>query len=110
MIIGIGLDLVEIARIRKAMRNPRFLERVLTPRERATSIAPEEVAGRWAAKEAATKALGRRVMWHHVEILNEPSGKPVMTIAPERLAPGAQAFVSITHERDYASAVVVLEG
>jgi holo-[acyl-carrier protein] synthase len=110
VILGLGIDLVDINRIRIAMRNPRFIQRVLTPAERAASLNPEEVAGRWAAKEAATKALGRRVMWHHAEVLNEPSGKPYLNLHPSRMpSPDARLFVSITHERGYAAAVVVIE-
>jgi holo-[acyl-carrier protein] synthase len=110
VIIGLGIDLADIRRIEVAMRNPRFVERILTPRERLLATTVEEVAGRWAAKEATTKALGRRVLWHHVEILSEPTGKPVLTLHESRMpSPGAKIFVSITHERQYAAAVVVIE-
>ncbi len=58
MIVGLGIDIVEVARIAEAMKNPRFIERILTPIEREFCTTPQKVAGRWAAKEAIAKAVG----------------------------------------------------
>jgi holo-[acyl-carrier protein] synthase len=108
MIVGIGLDLVEIARIEGAMRNPRFLQRILTERERASCVKPTQVAGRWAAKEAVAKALGISLSWQQVEILNDDHGKPIAKIDHPEIE-RYQVLVSITHERSHAAAVAVLE-
>lgn len=107
MILGLGIDLVRIERIERAMaRNPRFLERVLTPAERALADSAEWVAGRWAAKEAIAKAVPIRLSWQDVEVLPGLGGKPIARV----LVPlEGSLFVSITHERDHAAAVAALE-
>lgn len=87
MIHGIGVDIIELSRIERAMkRNARFVERILTTQERAAlqtmsdSRKIEYVAGRFAAKEAFVKASGiKEVSWMDVEILNASTGKPTMT-------------------------------
>ena len=124
MIVGTGLDLVEVARIRALAEKhgDRFLKRVFTGREledwanRASRW--ERLAGRFAAKEAAFKALGTGwasgVSWRQVEILNEPGGRPVVTLtgaARERAeALGAsRVHLSISHTAEHAAAQVVLE-
>ena len=77
----IGIDIVEIARIRRALeRFPRFAERIFSPAERAEAekrVAPSAYfAGRFAAKEAVAKALGRSFAWQEVEVLGERGGRP----------------------------------
>lgn len=111
MIIGIGIDVVAIDRIRQAMEhNSRFLERILTERERQTLLTPERVAGRWAAKEALSKALPRLNHWHDVEVMNGLTGEPVVTLAAHLgLEPGVNLHVSISHESGYAAAVAIVE-
>jgi len=110
MIVGLGVDVVSIERIRSAMENPRFLERILTERERAMGLTPERVAGRWAAKEAMSKALPSLRNWHHVEIDNGPGGEPfVVLLKPLFLEPGVSLHVSISHESGYAAAVAIVE-
>jgi holo-[acyl-carrier protein] synthase len=108
VIVGIGIDLVSVPRIARAMRRPRFLARVLTEGERRICLTPEEVAGRWAAKEALVKCIPYPLRWQKIEVLSEPSGKPVMTVrdAPD---PEYRYHVSISHERDKAVAIVVVE-
>lgn len=110
MIVGLGVDVVSIARIRAAMKNPRFLERILTERERQTLLTPERVAGRWAAKEALSKALPALNNWYDVEVFNDDSGAPFAELS-ERLAlePGVSLHLSISHESGYAAAVAVVE-
>ncbi|WP_449242804.1 holo-[acyl-carrier-protein] synthase [Desulfovibrio sp.] len=123
MIRGIGLDVVELARIRAALDRfgPRFAARILTPREleqlpEADSV--PRLAALFAAKEAAVKALGTGfaggIGFQSLEIEHLPSGQPRLSLlgpALERARSlGADAaHVSLTHGRDTAAAVVVLE-
>lgn len=110
MIVGLGLDLVEIKRIEEAMGNPRFIFRVLTDAERAMCRTPQCVAGRWAAKEAIAKAVGLPLGWQEVEILPDDTGAPRVKIDNPSFDPGRlRVHVSITHERQHAAAVAVLE-
>ena len=110
MIVGLGVDLVEVARIRLAMREPRFLDRILTPAERVEALTPERVAGRWAAKEAVAKAVGVFLRWHEVEIRNLESGRPVAIIScPGSSLAGRTLHISISHVKGHAVAVAVLE-
>lgn len=114
---SIGLDIIEIARVAAAARNPRFAPRVFTDRERAgfrgnARRMAEEMAGRFAAKEAVVKTLGRRTNWRDIEILNHPSGKPYVVLHGEsaRIAGGREVVVSITHSREFAAAVAAYAG
>ena len=110
MIVGLGLDLVEIARIEGAMENPRFIFRVLTDAERTMCRTPQCVAGRWAAKEAIAKAIGLPLTWQEVEILPDETGAPRVKVHNPSFDPTRlRIHVSITHERDHAAAVAVLE-
>ncbi len=115
MILGIGLDLVELERIEKAYnRSRRFAERILTNRELAIfdSLSParqiEFLAGRFAAKEAYSKALGTGIgqgcELHQIEVLKDESGKPVLYFDGEAV----NGFISITHTQQVAAAQVVL--
>jgi holo-[acyl-carrier protein] synthase len=124
MIVGLGVDIAEIDRIEAAIarRGNAFLERVFTPSEiaycqRHRSQA-ERFAGRFAAKEAAMKALGtgwrRGVRWVDIEVVREPSGKPTLVfygatrILAERLGV-KHVTVSITHAGNTAYAQVIFE-
>ncbi len=110
MIVGLGLDLVDITRIEQAMENPRFIFRVLTDAEREMCRSPHCVAGRWAAKEAIAKAIGLPLTWQQVEVLPDETGAPHVTITNPGFDPvRLRIHVSITHERDHAAAVAVLE-
>lgn len=107
-IVGIGTDLVEVARIHDAMRHPRFVRRIFTERERELIGADAvRAAGRWAAKEAVAKALrlAGRLSWQEVEVLNAPDGAPVVLL-PERQS-HIRVMLSISHERGYALAMAV---
>ncbi len=117
MIYGTGIDLVEIARIERAIeRNPRFLSRVFTEGERAYFIEKgsraETAAGNFAAKEAVAKALGtgiRGFALKDIEIGRDAMGRPTVTLhrgAEEvRRAAGISAIhLSIAHERTHALA------
>lgn len=123
MILGLGIDVVEIERIRRLLErfDQRFLDRLLTAEERndlGDRIAPHAVAGRFAAKEAAVKALGtgfsQGIGPIHALVLRLPSGKPELTFRGPALARCRELGVtrchlSLTHDRHTAAAVVVLE-
>ncbi|MBB4826868.1 holo-[acyl-carrier protein] synthase [Sporosarcina luteola] len=117
MITGIGLDIVELSRIADAdARSNKFRERVLTAREllRYDELQGnrriEFLAGRFSAKEAYAKAngtgIGSSCGFLDIEILPEPSGKPVLYFQGRRV----DGFVSITHTKTVAAAQVVLLG
>lgn len=124
MILGLGLDVAEIGRIRESLARfgARFTARVLTEAE--TSAMPEAnaaqyVAARFAAKEACAKALGtgfaQGVTMHTIEVRSLPSGAPslLLTGRARELAEAMGAtrlHLSLTHGRDTAAAVVILEG
>lgn len=121
LVIGIGIDLVEIERIRQAAirSHQRFLERVFTPRERRLCAGrPWRLAGRFAAKEAMLKAIGtglRGFSWQQIEVLADGLGAPEVfcggNLALALKARGvSHVHVSISHSREYAMAQVVLEG
>ncbi len=123
MIIGIGLDIVEVSRIAKALQASNSLtDRVFSVEEigycseRKNKF--QHFAGRFAAKEAALKALGtgwqKGIRWKDVETAAGPLGKPELTLHRKAKqlfeASGAtRALVTITHAKDYAVAVVILE-
>lgn len=110
MIIGLGIDIVEVERIKRAMENPRFLERILTPAEREYCRNATQVAGRWAAKEAVYKAVGLPLQFQHIEVLPDEIGVPFVRIqSPDFDLKRLRLKVSISHERKHAVAVATLE-
>ncbi|WP_102264918.1 holo-ACP synthase [Mesobacillus jeotgali] len=115
MIIGTGIDIVEIGRIRKLVESqPRFPERVLTEKEREVYRQYNErrgiefLAGRWAAKEAFSKAkgtgIGKELSFMDIEIESDPHGRPIVT---KPYMEGVH--LSISHSEQYAIAQVVIE-
>jgi holo-[acyl-carrier protein] synthase len=125
MITGIGIDVVQNDRIRDSIQRfgDRFLNRIYTQGEidycKKCSQPEIHYAARFAAKEAAFKALGTGwaagVKWKDVEIERLPSGKPELHLYGEALnratSAGAQRFyVSLTHDQLVSCAVVILEG
>lgn len=134
MIIGIGTDLLDIARVRKILEQPaggRFMQRVLTLRERELALGrqgrlAEFTAGRFAAKEAVVKAIGcgigKEISFQDLEVLPDPKGKPLCRLseaAMERLSAagifaGAESgsiviHLSITHTETTAMAYAIVE-
>ena len=116
--VAVGVDLIEIARIKRVLDDfgERFLHRVYTEGERERyRNRVNELAARFAAKEATSKALGtgiRGIRWREMEILPNRRGKPVLVLhgrAAERAAElGLTDFsVSLTHSRTDAMAIVV---
>lgn len=123
MVVGLGIDVASIERLRSALDRfgERIWERVLTPGERADLSLRRDrataIAGRFAAKEAAIKALGapRDVSFHDLEVRRASDGAPSLVLHGPALAHGKRlgvdrALVSITHDAGVAAAVVVLEG
>ncbi len=131
MNISSGIDIIEIERIQKALdrHGERFLRRIFSDnelerlvkyKERRVNprIITAELAARFAAKEACSKALGTGigpVSWKEMEILNEPSGKPILRLSGKAAQiAGFLGFtswsVSLTHTKETAAAVVVAAG
>ena len=124
MVVGVGTDLMEIGRIEQSIARfgDRFLARVFTSREigycQRKKNAAESFAARFAAKEAGAKALGtgisHGISWLELEVTRAPSGQPLLALSG-RAAARADALgvtriaLSITHSRDMAMAVVILE-
>jgi holo-[acyl-carrier protein] synthase len=124
MIVGSGIDLIEIARIEDSVERfgQRFLNRVFTAAEQAYCLgkrrAAESLAARFAAKEAGAKALGtgisQGVSWREIEVVRAVNGKPDLRFygraaqIAERLGV-ANTAVSLTHSSGMAMASVVLE-
>lgn len=124
MIVSIGIDIIEVRRIREVlMRTPRFTERVFTSAERGYcdsrgAVAAQHYAARFAAKEAALKALqtGWRggIGWQDVEISARESGAPFLILhgVVQRLfeeSGATKAHLSLSHTSEHAIAQVVLE-
>jgi holo-[acyl-carrier protein] synthase len=124
VIISIGIDIIEVARIREVLlRTPRFVERVYTAAERdycdsRGAVSAQHYAARFAAKEAALKALqtGWRggIAWQDIEVRARESGAPYLHFTGEVLTVferfGATAtHLSISHTSEHAIAQVVLE-
>lgn len=124
MILGTGVDIVEVGRIQQVLeRHPqRFLTRVFTPGEVAYADAAQShrtrrLAARFAAKEATLKAFGlglRDVKWTDIEVTRDQLGKPgirltgrLAEIAAERGV--ARLHLSLSHSKEYAIAQVVAE-
>jgi holo-[acyl-carrier protein] synthase len=124
MIIGSGIDMVEIRRIQHSLDRygSRFLDRVFTESEQAYCLrkrnSAESFAARFAAKEAGAKALGTGisfgVSWLEIEVVREPSGRPTLRFHGRAAQIAARmgfahAALSITHTAEFAAASVVLE-
>lgn len=124
MILGTGIDLAEVDRIRKSIERfgDRFLKRVYTPGEIAyverKANKYERYAARFAAKEAGMKAIGtgwrRGVTWHDFEVANLPSGRPALKLHGVGARVAAElgvkrVSVSLTHTAAQGMAFVILE-
>ncbi|WP_319371227.1 holo-ACP synthase [uncultured Ilyobacter sp.] len=117
-IIGIGNDIVEIDRIKKAIvKNPKFKEKIYTYEEidylEKKSDPYPGYAGRFAAKEAVSKAMGTGVRGFKlcdIEILNDALGKPEVRFygVLEEKYKEFRVMLTISHSREYATAVAIL--
>jgi len=124
VILGVGIDLVEVSRIERALlKGDRFMRRLYTAAEIAYCSRHKEpgrhFAARFAAKEAGMKALGtgwsNGVGWKDFEVRLDPRGRPLLTItgraAELAMAMGAShSVVSLAHDGGMATAVVIFEG
>ena len=124
MIVGTGIDIAEVARIAASIERfgRRFLERVFTPEEirycESKANKAERYAARFAAKEAAMKAIGtgwnRGVTWQDVEVRRAPGNRPTIAFHNKageffKALGATRAHLSITHTADSAMAQVILE-
>jgi holo-[acyl-carrier protein] synthase len=115
MILGVGIDVVDVSRFEEALeRTPTLRERLFTEHERKRPT--NSLAARFAAKEALAKALGAPtgMAWHDAEIRNDQSGDPRFDLRGGVLARAEErgvrtVHVSLSHDAGIASAMVVLE-
>ena len=125
MILGIGIDIIEVERIRSSHERfgERFLKRILHPNEIKYCLSHNEpapfLAARFAAKEAISKAfgtgIGAQLSWQDMEVGKRESGEPfvIMHGPGEKLlqSRGARAIlISLSHTQQHATAVAVMEG
>jgi holo-[acyl-carrier protein] synthase len=116
MIVGIGVDIVDVERFERALtRTPRLRERLFTPAERDNTMS--SLAARFAAKEAFIKAMGGsgESSWHEMEVVSGPSRAPRLTLtgSAATLAAGngvTNLQLSLAHDGGQAIAFVVAEG
>ena len=123
MILGMGVDIIEIYRMRDAMKKwgDSFLTKIFTPREikysTARRFAPQHLAARFAAKEAVVKAFGEPnkhpIRWTEIEVLNDEEGKPIIEFHNDALRLKkkkmvSKVVVSMAHSENYAIANVIL--
>src|ERR1051325_7715713 len=125
MILGAGIDIIEVTRIAASYRKfgERFLHRILRPDEVAYCLSHRNpapfLAARFAAKEAISKAfgtgIGKQLGWQDMEVCHKPSGEPFVilhdggqTLFKER--GGTKFHLSLSHTEIYATAVAILEG
>lgn len=122
MVVGIGTDIVQVSRIKEAFerQGERFAQRILCPNELRLFNEQQQsmpyLAKRFAAKEAASKALGTgigEISWQDMEISNDQKGAPKLDFtgpAKEQMASmgATHIAISLSDERDYAVAFVVL--
>ena len=124
MILGIGIDIIEVARISASYERfgERFLNRILLPNEIAYCLSYRQpapfLAARFAAKEAISKAfgtgIGAQLGWRDMEVGRKQSGEPFVILheAGQKLLQSRAAravLISLSHTQDHASAVAILE-
>lgn len=115
MIIGIGTDIIEIKRIENAIKKENFLSKYFTEKEKILEL--KSIAANFAAKEAFSKALGtgvRGFSLNEIEVLRDELGAPFIVLYgnAEKFvkAKGVKkVHVSVSHSKEYATAVVILE-
>jgi len=115
MIIGVGVDLVDLTRFENKLgETPALIERIFTESER--SAKPESLAGYWAAKEALIKAIGNPVglNWHDVSVTKDDLGKPALKVSGATLERATELGIanwhlSISHDGGMAVAFVIAE-
>lgn len=123
MILGVGIDIIEVARIQNSFARfgDRFLERILLPDEIAYCLSHKApgafLAVRFAAKEAISKAfgtgIGAQLSWLDMEVRRKASGEPFVILHGKgqelfHARAASNLHISLTHTQSYASAVAVL--
>ncbi|GGK14009.1 holo-[acyl-carrier-protein] synthase [Pilimelia terevasa] len=121
MVVGVGIDVVRVARFAQALgRTPLLADRLFTEAERRTPAGnertAESLAARFAAKEAVAKALGapRGLHWHDCEVVADPDGRPWLTVSGTVAAAADERGIrrwhlSLSHDGGLATALVVAE-
>jgi holo-[acyl-carrier protein] synthase len=114
LIVGIGIDIVELSRIEKLVEHEKFINRILTKNEQvlfqslSLQRRIEFLAGRFAAKEAYSKAkgtgIGKALSFQDIEILKDKNGKPFLNSTFN-----GNVHISISHSNNYAVAQIILE-
>jgi holo-[acyl-carrier protein] synthase len=115
VIVGLGIDVVEVVRFEASLsRTPALRDKLFTPAE--AKLPPQSLAARFAAKEALAKALGAPagLRWHDAEVVTLDSGDPTLELRGTVLARATQlgatrTHLSLSHDGGIASAVVILE-
>ena len=121
MILGVGIDIIEIDRIKQSVDNygDLFLNKVFTQKELEYCLSKsnkyQHLAARFAAKEAVYKALAsgwhENLTWQSIEISNEPNGLPVVTLhgsLNQFLKEKESLKISMSHSRDYVACVAII--
>ncbi len=121
MIIGIGIDIIEIDRIKQSVDNfgERFLKKIFTEKELEYCLSKankyQHLAARFAAKEAIAKALttgwNKEFNWTNIEIINEPSGLPKASLLGnlgEFLSDNKQLQISMSHSQNYVACIAII--
>lgn len=115
MIIGTGIDIIEISRIAQAISRwgDGFLHHIFTDEEiqysQKNRFPNQHFAGRFAAKEAVLKAFGKNshISWKDIEIINDEDGKPLCRYKDKKFK--SQILISISHSEHYAVASAIIE-
>jgi holo-[acyl-carrier protein] synthase len=120
MVIGIGIDIIEIDRIKESVEKfgNRFLNKIYTKKELDYCLKKkykyQHLAARFAAKEAVYKALAtgwnEEVGWQNIEISNEPNGMPIVTLhgkLKKFLSKDKELKISMSHSRDYVACMAI---
>lgn len=124
MILGVGIDLIEVARIRASFEKfgERFVKRILRPGEISYCLLHKDpaphLAARFAAKEAISKAfgtgIGAELGWQDMEVFRKATGEPAAILHDKGLAllserGGTRVHISLSHTLQHATAIAVLE-
>jgi|TARA_Y100000310_G_scaffold311826_1_gene358505 holo-[acyl-carrier protein] synthase len=123
MILGIGTDIVGVARVSRIYEKygKRFLDKILTPDEKEYCLSHENpsqyIAARFAAKEATAKCfghgIGAKMEWKHIELRRRKSGQPYIQFSEHALKTfcnlECEVYISVSHTKEYATATAIVE-
>lgn len=114
MITGIGIDIVEVDRIKRLLKNKKFIERVFTPLEikeaEGCKIKYQRLASRFAAKEAVKKAVDVSLSFKEIEIVKGGNGSPMVYFlgSVKKNIPKGEVLISLSHTEKYAIAIALV--